>query len=201
MFTPTESIVAQSSLVHTDSEELALPTQDFESVESQPVTPMVNKTGFRRIARRSALQCLYSKSLAPRSSRPQTATEVSAAAAPSLLQLNEEFSAFLQHFEVPVRSRGFATKLVAGVLLNQIEIDTLLTKYAHNWRLDRMNVIDRMILELATYELLYLPETPTTVVINEAVELAKDFGGPESPGFINGILDAMRKQLPTAKLA
>lgn len=169
-------------------------------MESQPVTPMVNKTGFRRIARRSALQCLYSKSLAPKSSRLQLTSEVPAAT-PSLLQLNEEFTAFLQHFEVPSRSRGFATKLVAGVLLNLIEIDELLTKYAHHWRLDRMSIIDRTILELAAYELLYLPETPATVVINEAVELAKDFGGPESPGFINGILDAMRKQLPTAKLA
>ncbi len=75
-------------------------------------------------------------------------------------------------------------------------IDQLLVAHAHNWRLERMAVIDRLVLRLAVCELLTHPETPPKVVINEALELARTFSGDESVAFVNGVLDAVRKALP-----
>ena len=71
----------------------------------------------------------------------------------------------------------------------------LIGRHAENWRLDRMAVVDRNILRLATYEFLYDAETPKTVVINEAIEIARRFSAQESPQFINGILDSIRKEV------
>ena len=68
--------------------------------------------------------------------------------------------------------------------------------HAHNWRLERMAVIDRLVLRLAVCELLTHPETPPKVVINEALELARTFSGDEAVAFVNGVLDAVRKALP-----
>lgn len=85
--------------------------------------------------------------------------------------------------------RQFASKLVQGVQEHLEEIDQLLMKMARNWRVDRMTTVDRNILRLAIYELLFCPEVPVKVSINEAIELGKRFGSAESPAFINGILD------------
>jgi N utilization substance protein B len=71
----------------------------------------------------------------------------------------------------------------------------LIAEAAEHWRIERMNVMDRLILRLATYEFLHESETPAKVVINEALELARTFSGDEAVGFINGILDAIRKKL------
>ena len=85
----------------------------------------------------------------------------------------------------------FAQELAEGVVEHQEEIDRLIQKYSQNWRLERMNVTDRNILRLATYELLYRPDIPPKVSLNEAIELAKEFGTEDSPAFVNGILDAV----------
>jgi N utilization substance protein B len=69
---------------------------------------------------------------------------------------------------------------------------------AEHWRLDRMNVVDRLILRLATYELLHEPETPASVVINEALELARSFSSDEAVPFVNGVLDAISRNQPRA---
>jgi N utilization substance protein B len=86
----------------------------------------------------------------------------------------------------------FARRLLAGVRKNRGEIDELLTKTADNWSLERMAVIDRNILRLGGFEMLY-GDTPERVAINEAVELAKRFGAKQSPHFVNGILDRFVK--------
>lgn len=82
----------------------------------------------------------------------------------------------------------FARSLVAGVRRNREELDSLLTRTADNWGLERMATTDRNLLRLGTYEILYT-ETPGRVAINEAVELAKRFGSAHSAQFVNGILD------------
>ena len=92
--------------------------------------------------------------------------------------------------------RAFANDLVRETLARVDAIDQLLVAHAHNWRLERMAVIDRLVLRLAVGELLAHPETPPKVVINEALELARTFSGDESVAFINGVLDAVRKALP-----
>ena len=90
--------------------------------------------------------------------------------------------------------KTFANQLVAGTLEHLAEIDALISKYADNWNMKRMAVIDRNILRLGVFELLHLEEVPPKVSINEAIELAKRFGDAESGKFINGILDAIHKK-------
>ncbi len=87
----------------------------------------------------------------------------------------------------------FANQLFTGTLERLAEIDPLIAKHADNWDLKRMAVIDRNILRLGVFELLYLEDVPPKVCINEAIELAKRFGDAESGKFINGILDAIHK--------
>ena len=90
----------------------------------------------------------------------------------------------------------YAQDLVRGVEQNRIVIDGSLKAAAENWSLGRMPIVDRCILRLATYEMLFVDEVPVSVAINEAVELAKDFGGEdESPRFVNGVLGRIARQL------
>ena len=91
----------------------------------------------------------------------------------------------------------FANLLVTRTIEHVEEIDRILQRHAEHWRLDRMAVVDRNLLRLATQELLYEKDTPSTVVINEAIEIAKRFSAEESPQFINGILDSIRKETET----
>ena len=91
--------------------------------------------------------------------------------------------------------QAFATRLATGVAGTVADLDPMITEAADNWRIERMNVLDRLILRLAIYEFLHEPETPAKVVINEALELARTFSTDDSVRFINGILDAVRRTL------
>lgn len=89
--------------------------------------------------------------------------------------------------------RKFANKLVIGTRESISSIDTTISSYADNWELERINIVDRNILRYATYELLFMDDIPPIVTINEAVEVAKKFSTENSGGFINGILDRIKK--------
>ena len=91
--------------------------------------------------------------------------------------------------------REFANSLVRGTIARVDEIDRLLSSRTQNWRVERMAVLDRLVLRLATFELLAEPDTPAKVVINEALELARAYSGEEAVAFVNGVLDAVRKEL------
>lgn len=91
--------------------------------------------------------------------------------------------------------RTFATSLASGVAAQSAQLDTLIVEAAEHWRIERMNVMDRLILRLGVYEFLHEPGTPAIVVINEALELGRSFSADESVRFINGILDAIRRTL------
>jgi transcription antitermination factor NusB len=82
--------------------------------------------------------------------------------------------------------------LAQGVTAHVEELDVFIVRYSEHWRLERMTIVDRNLLRLATYELLYQPRIPVKVVINEAVEMAKRYGSEASGGFVNGILDQVR---------
>lgn len=97
--------------------------------------------------------------------------------------------------EVDEVHRDWANGLVRGTIDRVGEIDLLLAARAQNWRVERMAVLDRLVLRLATYELLAEPATPAKVVINEALELTRTFTGDEAVGFVNGVLDGIRKDL------
>ncbi len=100
---------------------------------------------------------------------------------------------FFRDHRVPEESQAFVIRLVEGTLTRRPESDRLLAKHATNWALDRMAVVDRNILRLGIYELLFGDEIPPKVVINEAVELAKRFGAEDSSKFVNGVLDSIHK--------
>jgi N utilization substance protein B len=132
----------------------------------------------RHRSREAALQVLYSLDLA----QPDGADLARAGA--------EAFESTSEHFELPEGARAFAKELIAGVTAHRAALDDLLSAHARNWRLARMATVDRNVLRLAAFELLY-STTPAPVVIDEAVELARRFGGDKSPAFVNGILDAV----------
>jgi N utilization substance protein B len=113
---------------------------------------------------------------------------------------------FLENFwDSPVKSdavtQEFATKLIEGVLVNRSAIDDTIARHALNWKLSRMAVIDRNILRLGAYELLYCQDIPPKVTINEAIELAKKYGDHNSGRFVNGILDSINKETDDGKSA
>lgn len=89
--------------------------------------------------------------------------------------------------------KEFASQLVKGVKENIKEIDSTISKYATNWQINRMAVVDRNILRIATFEILYLDDIPPKVSINEAVDIAKKYGDTDSGKFVNGILDKINK--------
>jgi N utilization substance protein B len=90
---------------------------------------------------------------------------------------------------------GFAKSIVEGVLKNREEIDGLITKYATDWPLDQITIVDRNVLRIGVFELKYNDEIPSKVAINEAIEIAKKFGGESSGKFVNGVLGAIFKEL------
>ena len=94
--------------------------------------------------------------------------------------------------------RTFAMELADGVASRVEQLDPVIAEAAEHWRIERMNVMDRLILRLALYEFLHEPDTPGKVVINEALELARTFSSDDAVRFINGILDAIRKKLERA---
>ena len=104
---------------------------------------------------------------------------------------------FWKNVKAAVATREFANRLLEGAVAQAAKIDELLARHAKDWRLDRMSAIDRAILRLAVGEL-SLTGTPPTVVINEAIELSKKYSSEEAGPFINGVLDAIRKEQEAA---
>lgn len=101
----------------------------------------------------------------------------------------------LQEFAPGLEDEGFANELVSGVVDNIEEIDPYITKYAPEWPIDQITTVDRNILRLAIYEMIVNGNVPAKVAINEAIELAKAFGGESSGRFVNGVLGAIFKDL------
>ncbi len=93
------------------------------------------------------------------------------------------------------KSRPFFMKLVNGVLGTKDQIDTLVERFSQNWNISRMSCVDRNVMRIAVYELLYCDDIPPKVSINEAVDIGKKFGSQESGAFINGIMDSIRGAL------
>jgi len=109
-------------------------------------------------------------------------------------ELVRSFWAELSEEETEPSAREFATRLATGTLSHLVELDERIRSRAEHWRISRMAVVDRNILRLAVYEFLFEP-TPRTVAINEALEIARRFSTYEATQFINGILDAIKRDL------
>ena len=132
----------------------------------------------RREGRELALQALYSKDLVPQD------------ASSTLKRIMESFAEGEEPtLEVHSKAFAFASELVAGVIANLPEIDRRIADKSKHWSMARMARVDLNILRLAVYELLYRPDIPKNVTMNEAIEVAKKFGAEDSASFVNGILD------------
>ena len=97
--------------------------------------------------------------------------------------------------DVDEETRGFADDLHRLATHREEEVDALIQKHAQNWRLERMPVVDRNLLRTAVAEMLGYPKTPAAVVINETLEIARRYAAPESVNFLNGVLDAVGREL------
>jgi N utilization substance protein B len=137
--------------------------------------------GTRRQARELAMQALFSMDMS---------------CAFTSLALSDYRRCFLSNKRV----MPFFVRLTDGVLKYKQDIDDVIERYSSNWKVRRMACVDRNILRLAVFELLYCGDIPTKVTINEAIDIAKKFGASESGGFINGILDSIRTALENKEL-
>lgn len=109
--------------------------------------------------------------------------------------LEKAFGPFWEDKEADVTIRGFTETLVRGVRENLSRIDETIKTYAENWDINRMKAVDRNVLRMAVYEMLFCEDIPPIVAINEAVDIAKYFSTPESGRFVNGILDRVLKEV------
>jgi N utilization substance protein B len=107
----------------------------------------------------------------------------------------EAVALFWNNFEAPEESRKFSTLLIEGTWGNIEQIDSHISGCSENWSLARMSRVDKNILRMAVYELLYCPDIPPKVTLNEAIDLGKLYGSENSGSFINGILDAVYLKL------
>jgi len=98
------------------------------------------------------------------------------------------------------RVSPFFHHLVTGVLQHKAHIDSVIERYADNWKIKRMAGVDRNVLRLAVFELLYCADIPAKVTINEAIDIGKKYGTPESGSFINGIIDSVRIAIVNGQL-
>lgn len=97
------------------------------------------------------------------------------------------------------RDRNYVNEVIRGVIDEQVKIDRTIKRYTDNWDVDRLGVLDRTVLRVAVYEMLFRDDVPPVVSINEAIEIAKAFSGQKSARFVNGVLDRVQKELSRPK--
>ncbi len=157
--------------------------------------------GKRREARERAVQFLFQHELNPPEKLDQALDQFWDSQRPAAIAEEKGPATWGQKAEQPppttdeAATRLFADPLIRGVLENRDRLDDEIKKFAKNWDLHRMAVVDRNILRLAIYEMLFRDDIPPVVSINEAVDIAKKFSTGDSGKFVNGILDRVRGQL------
>lgn len=133
------------------------------------------KPGTRREAREATIQFLFSHDL-----NDET--------------LPDQCTDFWELRTARPKVRDFAKELIAGIFTHRDKIDQCIDAASENYSLAQLTAVDRCLLRLATYEILYRDDIPSAVTINEAVEIAKRFGATESAGFVNGVIDRIQKE-------
>lgn len=136
--------------------------------------------GKRRKARESTLQILFQLDF--NSSQPE-----------------KTISQYWESRKASEGIKGYCNWLVTGIISHQERIDSIIQSFSEHWRLSRMAVVDRNILRMAVFELLFEENIAPAIVINEAIEIAKKYSSEEAATFVNGILDAVRKKLESIK--
>lgn len=136
--------------------------------------------GSRRKSREFALQALFDMDMSQNNSE-------------------ERIELFCRNFTPSNKIVPFFETLIFGVKKNKKEIDSLIEKYSSNWKISRISCVDRNVMRIAVYEMLYCEDIPSKVSINEAIEIGKKYGAEDSGSFINGILDSVRIMLENNK--
>jgi len=162
----------------------------------------------RRISREMAVQMLYqsdlggsplpqifnSFDLAEYVTREEMGEKRKDGQEPPARPREEERAEYLRRKRSAEEAFAFAQGLVQGTIEHREQVDALIREQADNWRLERMPPVDRNVLRLAVFEMLYETDTPKLVIVDEAIELAKKFGSEQSGRFVNGLLDGLLKQ-------
>lgn len=138
--------------------------------------------GRRRQARELALQALYFLDARPGSNA------------------EEAMALFHRNFTPPRKAREFMDRLVQGVSARRAAIDDIIERYSEHWKVFRMPRVDRNVIRMAVFEMFWQADIPTSVSINEAIDLGKKFGTDDSGAFINGILDRIRQALESGEM-
>jgi N utilization substance protein B len=133
--------------------------------------------GKRREGREAAIQFLFARDLQGGGQKP------------------EDADVFWTLHSARASTRAFAENLIRGVLAHQDEIDAGIAKVVENFRIERLAAVDRNVLRVASYELLYCPDVPAPVILNEAIDIAKALSAGESGSFVNGVLDRLARAL------
>lgn len=113
--------------------------------------------------------------------------------------LQEAMERHFKYLKIKTGVAGYARKLIEGTLLHMQQVDKIIQDHLANWSLKRLTLVDRTVLRVGVYEMMYIGEVPAKVTINEMVEISKQYGTVESAGFSNGVLDAIRKSLEKMK--
>jgi transcription antitermination protein NusB len=137
------------------------------------------------MAREAALQVLFAADLA---SPALDADSVRSA-----------FETVAAEFDLPVRARQRALEICLGVVHHRKDIDLAIARASEHWKVERLAAVERNVLRIAAFELLFEPETPAEVVIDEAVEVARRFASDKSPAFVNGVLDVVARHARAAR--
>ncbi len=160
----------------------------------------------RRASREHALQILYQLEFLPLPKADQD-THMHRSVFEQVNSLEQVDESALQRFATDFFERfcpseatdTYALRLVEGVVAHLPQIDRMLTQISHGWKLARMAAVDRNVLRIAAYELLFETSLPQSVVINEAIEVARRYGAQQSAAFVNGVLDALAHKRETSK--
>ncbi len=114
-------------------------------------------------------------------------------------QVEKTLNQYWEDKKAPEEIKEYSSLLVNGIISNQEKIDNIIQKVSEHWRISRMALVDRNILRMAVFELLYEENIAPAIIINEAIEIAKKYSGDEAATFVNGVLDAIRKSLKDIK--
>ena len=159
-----------------------------------------NRPHARRAARSKAFQVLYSLQFSPQTNFGDVRTAFMEMPDPTDADMDNASEEVLPEEEAAT-PYGFAWDLVHGVWSHAAVLDRTIERFSQNWRVDRLGKIELTLLRMALYEMLFRPDIPPKVTINEALELSARFGDAKAKSFINGVLDAAAKALEAGKLS
>lgn len=156
--------------------------------------------GTRRKAREHALQILYQLEASTDPGPPETIGEEVIQRGPLLADVSEQrareaLALFASNFDAQDKAQRFTENIVTGVAAHAERINALIGAHSPRWRVDRMAMVDRNVLRIATWELMEDLDVPTKVVLDEAIEVARRFGSDRSAAFVNGVLDAIAREV------